>query len=208
MRQFPPQIAGMEYRTVNDWEGDPDLSKAERDLIDAVWAGRNCFLQKDFETVPDGPDDAHNIRADLLSLLITGGTKDCGLSNFGVTLVGAYITGELRLTRQTAVGDTALINCRFTDQPDFRTARFRVLSLNYSHLPGLFAQSVMVDDSLFLDQISATGRVNLAGANIGGQLACGEATLNGAGSDALFAQGVTVGADPICVKSPPRGRSI
>ena len=115
MRHFLPQIAGMTYRTVNDWLTDPDLSTAERKLIDAARAGRRCILQYPLKKVPDGPNDAHNVRADLLSLLITGGTKDCGLSNFGVTLVGAYITGRLRLTHQAAVGDTSLFYCRFAD---------------------------------------------------------------------------------------------
>jgi hypothetical protein len=183
----------MTYRTVIDWLTDPDLSKAERDLIDAARAGRKCLIQNDPDTVPDTPDDAHNIRADLLALLITGGTPNCDLLSFGVTLVGAYITGELRLTHQTAMGDTVLINCRFTDQPDFCSARFRLLNLTGGNLPGLYAKMVTVDGSLILNKITAAETVDLAGAKIGGQLACDGATLNGAGHDAFFAQGVTVG---------------
>jgi hypothetical protein len=78
----------MTRKTIKDWLDDPALTHAERSLIDAVRAGEPCFLQDDPETVPEADDNpAHTIRADLLALLIKGGTENCGLSPFGVALI-------------------------------------------------------------------------------------------------------------------------
>lgn len=179
-------------RTVADYEslmGADALTPAEKKLIAAVRAGQPCGLQADVKTVPEADDNpAHTIRADLLALLITGGTPECGLSPFGVDLLGAYITGELRLTHLRAVGDTVLLYCRFAEKPNLRSAHFQTLNLTGSHLPGLMAQGAELGASLFLRAVTATGTVDVNAAKIGGQLVCEGATLNGAGKMALNAQ--------------------
>ncbi len=188
-------------RKVAEYEaltGTNALTAAEVKLIAAMRAGGPCVLQDDIETVPEADDNpAHTIRADLLALLITGGTAECGLSPFGVDLTGAYIKGELRLTHLSAKGDTSLFCCYFDNLINIRQAHFQVLALDESHLPGINAQGVVLEADLFLRDVIATGSINLAGARIGGQLSCKEATLNGMGGDALNGQGAEVTADLI-----------
>lgn len=145
-------------RTVAHFEA-VGLNLAEEKLIDAVRTGRNWVLQDTSKTVPDADDNPkHTIRADLLALLITGGTPACGLSPFGVYLYGAYITGTLSLTNLRAVGGTVLGFCRFANAPNMRNARFEVLKLTGSHLPGLNAQGVEVRTDLFFARGESHGQ--------------------------------------------------
>lgn len=172
-----------------------DLSAAEAALIDAVRAGRPCVVQGDGKTLPDANNPAHRIRAELLAVLITGGSPECELSPFGVVLIGAQVTGALRLNHLHAVGDTWLLYCRFETAPNVRQAHFNNLALDGSHLPRLNAQGVDVGADLFLRRITAKGSVNLIGAKIGGHMDCTGATFDGNTGDALNAQGVHVGAN-------------
>ena len=184
----------MRYRTLKDWQDENSPTKAEEILIAAMQAKvwEPCHLNDG--DLPDDDDPAHTIRADLLALLITGGSEACGLSPFGVPLIGAFIKGELRLTHMRAKGDTGLINCRFETAPNLRQARFQVLSLIGSHLPGLNAQGVSVAASLRMDSITATGTVDMGGARIGGQLNFDGATLDGKDGNVLNMQRSIVGA--------------
>lgn len=190
----------MRLSTIKEYEAltapDQALTEAERKLIAACRAGERCSLS---ETRPETPTKESQIRADLLRLLITGGSKDCGLQDAGVFLRGGYITGTLDLDFATARGRTTLLACTFEQAPHLRQAHLRLLNLDHSHLPGLMAQGMMVDGSVFLRNLTATGTVAVNGARITGQLACTWAILNGqTGPDtwgkALNAQGVTVGA--------------
>uniref|UniRef100_UPI00286B4927 hypothetical protein n=1 Tax=Tabrizicola sp. TaxID=2005166 RepID=UPI00286B4927 len=131
----------------------------------------------------------------LLRLLITGATPDCGLHPSGVWLQGAHIPETLDLSFTKGRGRCVLRACRFEAEPQLAQTSLAQLSLDGSHLPGLFAQGVKVEGSLFLRALTATGTVDVNGAKIGGQLDCEGATLDGAGGDALNAQGVEIGAD-------------
>ena len=178
-------------------------TSAERKLIEAVQAGEPCALcVPENPARPAAPTDATRIRADLLRLLITGGSKDCGLHERGVALMGGWIEGTLDLAYCKARGQTMLIFCRFPDKPRLEQARVNLLSLDDSQLDqGLFAQGMQVEGNLFLCRLSATGTVDVAGAKIGGQLDCEGAKLDGgkdatgAQQTALNAHGVEVGSD-------------
>jgi hypothetical protein len=85
--------------------GEDAPTTAERKLIEAVQDGRDCWLcNRKNPTRPASAADKTRIRAELLRLLITGGTPDCGLHERGVTLFGGWIDGELDLANCTALG--------------------------------------------------------------------------------------------------------
>lgn len=171
--------------------GDDAPTPAELALIAACQAGVDCVFGDGIR--PTAPSPARNIRANLLRLLITGASPDCGLSDDGVELKGAWITGELQLAFAKARGRTVLVACHFTEQPEFTQARLQLLSLLGSMLPGLSAQGMMVNSSVFLRNLVATDTVDVNTAKIGGHLSCQRAKLDGNGGKALFAQGVTIG---------------
>jgi hypothetical protein len=175
---------------------------AERKLIEATKAGEPCRLwQGKKPSRPTGPADATTIRATLLRLLILGGTKDCGLHERGVYLIGGWIEGELNLAFCIGKGQTVIDYCQFTDLPILAQVSLPQLSLEHSAFPGLFAQGAQIGGSLSLDSVRATRTVDVSAAKIGGQLICSNATFDG-GVDtegtalaALSAQGVDVGQD-------------
>jgi hypothetical protein len=169
------------------------LTTAEKTLIRNCKAGEETVLG---DSPPDGPDDDCEVRAGLLRYLITGGCGRCKVHDWGVQLVGAYISGRLDLSFVTAKGATGLINCRFEEGVMALQARFEFLALTGSHLPGLNAQGVKVTGPVFLQGgFSAEGEVRLSGAEIGGQLSCVDGHFNNADGLALSAQGVKVTGD-------------
>ncbi|MFN5999186.1 MAG: hypothetical protein ACK47C_13625 [Paracoccaceae bacterium] len=176
--------------------GQDAPTTAERNLIEATQAGFACYLcDPDKPSRPTESNDDIHIRASLLRLLVTGGTPDCALYERGVTLVGGWIDGLLDLSFCSAKGQTELDYCHFTDKPRFEQARFQILSLDDSALPGLFAQGVNILGSLYLRRVVAKGTVSLSGARIGGQMLCGAASLDGSGEHALSAYGIEVSHD-------------
>ncbi|RYG90354.1 hypothetical protein EU803_14090 [Loktanella sp. IMCC34160] len=172
-------------------EDNGPLLAAEERLLEACRVGGVCRLG----TRPEVYRADREVRAEFLKVLILGGTKDCDLDPSRVWLEGAWISGQLNLSYRRAVGQIVLDNCRFVAEPRIEQARFDSLSLDGSHLPGLWAQGVQAKGDLFLRGITATGTVAVNGAQIGGQLDCTGATLDGAGGKALHAQGVTCGQD-------------
>ncbi|HEX9856791.1 MAG TPA: hypothetical protein VGA75_00430, partial [Paracoccaceae bacterium] len=169
-----------------------DLTEPERKLIAACRAGKPCILGDG--TRPEAPSPQCTIRADLLRLLILGGSKDCGLHDHGVALGGAYVTGSLRLDFATAKGQTLLCDSAFTDEISAHQARLNLFSLEGSKLPGgLVAQGAEVTGDVFLrNGFHATGEVSVHGAKIGGQLNCEGAHFDNPNGDALVAQGLRV----------------
>ncbi len=163
------------------------LLPAESALLAAAAEGSLCRLG---DAVPDPADPAApRIRAALLQHLITGGSPAAPVAAAGVRLMGAVIDGPLALGFMTALGETDLRACHFTDPLVLRRARIEQLVLSGSHLPALLAEGLSVGGSVFLIGIRCPGRLSLATAQIGGQLA-----LHGATIGPFTAQGARIGA--------------
>ncbi|MCA1789777.1 MAG: hypothetical protein LC667_07945 [Thioalkalivibrio sp.] len=179
------------------------LTSAEETLIANCRAGKPTKLGQD---VPDGPNYARTIRADLLRFLITGGCADCPTHDFGVDLTGAYVTGTLDLSFATARGLTGLFDCRFESRIEALQARFGFLNLTRSHLQGLIAQGAQMTGGAFLRESTVKGKVSFAGAGICGQLDCDGAHLENLEGDAFNAQGAQVKGDVFLRKVTAKGK--
>ncbi|EEW23823.1 hypothetical protein [Rhodobacter ferrooxidans] len=131
----------------------------------------------------------------MIRLLALGGTPACGLHEVGVMLIGAVITGQIDLRFAICRGLLVLHNCRLTEMPRLDQARLLELSLQGSHFPGLSAHGAKVKGNVFLRDAVATGTVVVASAEIGGQLVCEGATLNGGKGKAPNAQAAKVTGD-------------
>lgn len=181
--------------TINSWADvqAQKLTKAEQELIAAVKAGNPVAFGK---TVPTEPTDAVLIRAPLLRYLILGGCAECRTPAKGVTVFGAWIAQKLDLQYETATGRIMLAHCHIAERPYLLQLQAASLILNGSKLPkGLMAQGAIITGNLFLLSIHAQSEVNIAGAQITGQLDCEGATLENADGDALIAQRVKVAED-------------
>ncbi|RXV66750.1 hypothetical protein C6W92_02820 [Roseovarius sp. A46] len=182
----------MMIRTHDDIDA-ATLTTAEKTLLENCRAGEPTVLGDG--KLPAGPSDARTVRADILRYLICGGCETCPTQDAGVALMGAYVTDTLDLDFATAKGVTGLLACRFETQIEALQARFEILNLSKSHLPGLNAQGARVTGDVFLREVTATEQVTLAGAEIGGQLACDGARFKTAKGKALNAEGARVTGD-------------
>lgn len=163
-------------------------TEAEKALIAKCRAGEPCILNGG--KLPDkDAADAPTIRAELIRALALQATS---LHETGIWLEGAVIIGRLDLSFAKCCGRLVLDNCRFHEKPQMAQTELAQLSLDGSHLPGLFAQGVVMSGDLFLRDVTATGTVDVAGAQIGGQFACEGATLNSGGGKALNGQSLIV----------------
>ena len=171
---------------IDDLLGGP--TPAEQKLLAACAAGRPCNLGD----LPVTNDASREVRADVLRYLILGGCKDCRGNGWGVRLSGAYISARLDVSFERARKATGLMRCRFADDVLARQSKFNMLVLNGSSLKGLNFQGIKVRGGVFLRGVTSTGKANLSGAHIGGQLSCRGATLSAAEGDTLNAQGIKV----------------
>lgn len=169
-------------KTIEEYENDGN--EAEQALISACCKGRSCILNSG-KLPQAGAKDAPTVQADLIRLLAVEATS---LHEKGVWLEGAVITGQVDLSFAKCRGRLVLDNCRFAKKPLMAQAKLAQLSMEGSHLPGLFAQGLKVEGDIFLRDMTAKGTVILGGAQFGGQLDCEGAKLNGKGGEALNAQ--------------------
>lgn len=200
----------MSFKSVAEFlalTGDDAPTTAERKLIEATQAGRDCYIcDRKSPSRPTEATDKTRIRASLLRLLTTGGTKDCGLHERGVSLIGGWAEEELDIAYCTARGQTVLEHCHFTSKPIFSQAHLQHLSLQNSAFPGLLAQRARIKGNFLLINSASTGTVDVRGAKIGGKLDCKEARVSGgteekgAQSSAINAQGIETGQDLVLRK--------
>ncbi|WP_430463415.1 hypothetical protein [Tabrizicola sp.] len=170
-------------------------TEAEKALIAACRVGGGHKANGGKLPQVGNTDAAVTVRADLIRLLAVQATS---LHEQGVWLEGAVITGQLNLSFAKCRGRLVLDSCRFAEKPRIAHVELAELSLEGSHLPGLFAQGSVVRGSVFLRDVNAMGTVDLNAAQVGGQLSCTGAKLNGGKDEkgnrlkALNAQGAMV----------------
>ena len=71
-------------------------------------------------------------------------------------------------------------------------ARLRELYLTGSVLPGIDAAAITLEQDLWLDKARVTGRINIVGADIGGQFSANEAELEDGDHTTLWAQRASI----------------
>jgi len=174
------------YADIESLKGKDALSAAEKKLIENCKRGEPTILGDG--SLPQEPSAERTIRGGLLRYLILGGCDHCQVHEVGVLLGGAWIQGLLDLNFVKAKGALSFGHCCFEQVVSARQACFQVLVLTGSSLPGLDAAQSSVAGIVHLVGLRSRGPISFAGAEIGGQLACGSAELNGGEARALDAQ--------------------
>jgi len=167
------------------------LKPAEAQLLDACKSGLLADLG---DSRPSAESDANTVRANFLRFLALGGSDEAPIHERGTQLSGVWITGILDLTDATVPSSLAIRQSHFDSCPVLNRAEVMgVLSLVGSHVPGLLADGLLCQDDVFLsDGFTTTDGVRLLGAQIGGDLACGRAKLDGKDGAALSADGAVI----------------
>lgn len=163
-------------------------------LEQRVW---RCFARGeplDLRTAGGEPDGTagpdRRVRADVLAELLAGPQRPEGRA--ALRLAGAVITGSLRLEAARVPVLVELTACEFETCPDLRMAELAGLRLTGCRLPGLLGHNLRVTADLVLDELVATGPVELADARIDGSLRLAGATLRRARGTAVAAERIVV----------------
>lgn len=179
-------------KTLKEIEGDTPWTEAEEQVIAEAPQGDVILGEK----CPEETGAAPEVRAELIRHIVQGGCKKLRLPDRSVAVVGARITGVLDLDGVDTPRDLRLYDCRFEQRPNLRDAKLGGVNLSGCALPGLNAQRLRCDRNVFLNAgFHAKGTVDLAGAQISGQLACDGGRFETPDGVALNGDGLQVGAD-------------
>jgi hypothetical protein len=181
------------------------LNGAELKLLHAVAGGRPayCGPSKFANDPANDPSTAQNwgsgrqVRAELIRWLCLDQRARDHVTQSGIVVIAAKVTGGLNLSNVTVPFPLALVRCVLTEEAELFSVEIHTLSFWKSWIRSLAAESARVKESVFLRGIRTDGFVNLAHAQVGGNLDCDDATFIGSKSAgsfrALYADAVVVG---------------
>lgn len=156
------------------------------DLLSKCLCGERCSLGDGAR--PAEATATRTVRASFIRFLALGGDADNPVHEEGVMLEGAWVAGELNLHHAKATARLDLRNCHFELTPIFVGANLPELGFIGCAVPGLTASSMIVQGGVFLKQgFVSNGPVNLAQAQIGGNLECANACFANPEGDAINA---------------------
>jgi hypothetical protein len=183
---------------------DDELSVTERKLLSAAVRGALVDLRTGDARLDDpakgtGWGADRQIRAELLTELLTGTRYTNGKFPRAIKLRGARITGLLDLEASTLTCPLLLRECHIDKPVDLGEATAPVIRMPGCHLTTLAARQLRTTGDLTLNaKFTATGEVLLHGAHIGGQLDMNGAILDNPAGKALAADSLTVDQSMHC----------
>ena len=161
----------------------PDLTEAERKLIDACRTGKPCNFD---EEAPEIGTEANTIRPELIRFLLLGGDEKTPVHPTGVRLRGAWIGGDLDLVSCHCSRPLLLPICKIGGELILYGAELPLLSLAGSHISGIRGDGLRVRGDVSLRRgFKADGPVRLVGATIGGNMDCENGSFNASSGFAL-----------------------
>ncbi|MFI0818122.1 oxidoreductase [Streptomyces sp. NPDC021098] len=166
------------------------LTEPERRLREAFATGakvdvRDAATAEEPETDGPGWGPERTVRAEVIRALLLGGADTRPGETPVVHLVGARVTGRLKLVFAEACCVLRLEKCWFEEPPQMYGATLRVTGFGGSYLPGLAINTATVAGNLDLMRARIRGMVNLANARIDGSLLLQGAHLSHPGGVAL-----------------------
>ena len=171
----------MSRKTLAEFE---PLLAGEETLLAGLSSGEDVRLgDGDVPPVDVGPE--RQLRGEFLRYLLLGGCDElAGYKDYnayvhekGLRVGGALIIDVLNLESCSLSCDIGLFYCRFVAVPVFQSAVLDNLFLSGSHLPGLWADRLVVNANVFLRNVVAKGEIRFLGARLGGSFDCDGAKL-------------------------------
>jgi len=155
-----------------------DLTDTERKVWEAAATGTLVDLRIG-DSQLDSPErwaewgKERTVRAEVIEDLLLGVGVAAAAHVRGVRLQGARITGCLDLEATTLGCPLALLDCFFASAINLNEATALSVRLSGAHVPALQAKQLLTRGDLWLDKgFCVSDGVDLAGAHIGGVLAC------------------------------------
>ncbi len=163
------------------------LKPAEQKLLDACRIGEMALISGQR---PEQANDDNTVRASFLRFLALGGDEHAPVHEKGVRLQGAWVEDKLDLECATLPHSLGLINCHFNITPVLSDSVVHgFVSFNGSLVNGgLAADRMECSSGVFLNNFTASGKVQLMGVQIGGNLQCIACKLDVKDGDALICE--------------------
>ena len=118
------------------------------------------------------------VRASFLRFLALGGDESAPVHEKGVSIVGAYIEGDLDLAGCETIWPLLLNNCWLNGKVILRHARIQTMNLDGSRVDGIDAVRARIGSSVYLQYgFLAEREVTFLGSDIGGNLECTKGTF-------------------------------
>lgn len=139
---------------------------AEAELIKACQTGTTCILSGG--NLPCMATPNCEVRSEVLRYLVLGGCNTCKISN-GVSLEGAFITGQLDVGTEKTQRRIRIVKSHFDDDVIFERSQIAFLQMDASRLRRNFiAFGAHFKTSLSMNNLSVDGTINLDGVRIDG----------------------------------------
>lgn len=166
------------------------LLPAETRLLEIAASGRRVEIgDGNLPAASEGVE----IRADVVRLLLLGEDPAVPVHAKGIRLRGAWISGSLDFQGADCDSDLSLSRCVLAGPMVFVNADMRGLYLSGCKCAGISADNASFRGSVYLRAGSENqGEVSLPGARIAGDLQICDATLDGQGRAAVFANSLRV----------------
>lgn len=184
------------------WGAKVRLSEEERRLVNLASSGQShpraeWSRREKLDDVgrAEAWELERTIRAEVIEAILLEAREGWRLHHRGIHLVGARIRGELDLSFVELETPLAMNYCFFDSRIKIRSASVPVLELTGSRMQSLDARRVDVAGEILLEDVQASGPIELAGARIGGDLDVRGAKLRSNTGDALNADGVHIGGN-------------
>jgi len=178
------------------------LTEPERRLREAFATGAKVDVRS--VATPQEPEDPEvdgpgwgperTVRAEVIRSLLLGSADTRPGETPVVHLVGARVTGRLRLVFAEVCCVLRLEKCWFEEPPQLYGATLRVTGFGGSYLPGLAINTATVAGHLDLMKTRVRGRTHLENARIDGSLLLQGARLSHPGGVALDGSRLDVGS--------------
>ncbi|MEU0839336.1 hypothetical protein ABZ370_07670 [Streptomyces sp. NPDC005962] len=181
------------------------LTEPERRLREAFATGAKVDVRSAATPQePEGPEDPEadgpgwgperTVRAEVIRSLLLGSADTRPGETPVVHLVGARVTGRLRLVFAEVCCVLRLEKCWFEEPPQLYGATLHVTGFGGSYLPGLAVNAVTVAGNFDLMKARIRGPVNLADTRIDGNLLLQGAHISHPGGVALDGSRLDVGS--------------
>ena len=174
------------------------LEEADRILFAAIAEGKDAVFgtAAPEEDCPSTWPENRRLGADRLVWLCTDPEAISHVKNYGISVVGAGIDGDLNLHFARVPFPISLLKCAIPSRPNLKYAQVAAFELTGSRVKGLDAEGIQTSGALRMaDGFQAKRRVVLRNAMIGGDVIC----CGGHFEPAAGEEGVAINLDEISI---------
>src|SRR4051812_37858599 len=165
------------------------LSTAETELLRCSSMGLAAVISK---RPPKSENASNNIRGSFIRFLALGGDDSAPVHEYGVKVVGGFISQELDLSFCTLKRPLVLERCQVQNPINMLYSKLPHLEIDGGSIPRLAIDGSTIDGDLLIGNGAVFGGLSLIGTTIRGELRLRDGIFNGVTRDAISADRIIV----------------